>query len=95
MQCAGKMHIDEKAQSIEIGLLEMPFLDAHPKEPTAITLRRFRVEIAGAPVGTGAILDPFAFKSPILLCHDGLLRIVLINGAMFCDARDAAGWLRK
>ena len=60
-------------QSIELGTLEMSFVNSHADHALARAMGRRGVEIAGTAKRAVAVLDPFAFETPIGCSHGGLL----------------------
>src|SRR5438132_2986741 len=69
MQCPGEMNGPRENQTIEFGLLEMSLGDPHADHALAITLRRQGIEVARAAKCAIAILDPFAFETPVGFSH--------------------------
>jgi hypothetical protein len=69
VQRAGKIDGFCENQAVEFGLLEMSLGDPHADQALAITLGRQGIEIARTAERAGAVLDPFAFETPIGCSH--------------------------
>src|SRR6266540_5038732 len=69
MQRPGEMNDRRENNTIEFGVLEMPFGNPHADQALAITFSRPGIEIAGAAKRAIAVLEPFAFETPVRCSH--------------------------
>src|SRR4030081_2926266 len=67
MERAREPHHCKEAEAVKMNVLNVSLCNAHAKKTLAMTVRRLRVEVAGAPKGAIAILHPFAFETPFCL----------------------------
>jgi hypothetical protein len=70
MQWAREMHHGKEAQTIKINVIDVSLCNAHAKKPLTMTVRRPRIEVAGAPERAIAVLHPLAFETPFCLGHE-------------------------
>jgi hypothetical protein len=70
MERAREPHHGKEAEAVKMNVLNVSLCNAHAKKTLAMTVRRLRVEVAGAPKGAIAILHPFAFETPFCLGHE-------------------------
>ena len=69
VQRPGKINDRHENKTIEFGVLEMPFGNPHAGQALAITFGRPGIEIAGAAKRAIAVLEPFAFETPVRCSH--------------------------
>src|SRR6266536_5481760 len=69
MQRPGEIHGSRENQAVELGALKVSLGDPHPHHTLAITLGRQGIEIARTAKRAIAVLDPFAFETPVRCSH--------------------------
>ena len=69
VQRAGKINGRRENQAVEFGVFEMPLGDPHADHALAIAFSRQGIEIARTAKCAVAVLDPFAFETPVGCSH--------------------------
>src|SRR5437660_5226660 len=69
VQRSGKIHGCRENETVELGPFEMSFGDPHADHAFARAVGRQGIEIAGTAKCTIAVLDPFAFETPVRCSH--------------------------
>src|SRR3954453_3657581 len=69
VQRPGEINSNDENEAVEPGLLEMPFGNPHAEQALAITTGRQGIEIARTAKRAIAVLDPFAFETPVRSSH--------------------------
>src|ERR1700726_2701084 len=69
MQRSGKINGCRENETVELGPLEVPLGNPHADQPLAGAVSRRGIEIAGTAKRAIAVLDPFAFETPVRCSH--------------------------
>jgi hypothetical protein len=69
VQRSGEINGYRENEAIEFGTLKVSFGDPHTDQALAKAVRRQSIKIAGAAERAIAVLDPFAFETPIRCSH--------------------------
>src|SRR3984893_8507299 len=69
MQRSGKINRCRENETIELGALEVSFGNPHADQAFARAVSRRGIEIAGTAKRAIAVLDPFAFETPVRCSH--------------------------
>src|SRR5258708_15690815 len=69
MQRSRKINGCRENETIEFGTLEVSFGNPHADHAFARAVSRRGIEIAGTAKRTVAVLDPFAFETPVRCSH--------------------------